>query len=322
MRPLYVALIAGSVCAPLGCGSTGASAGIQQLPVSVPAGATHVQPCLIVTAKDGSLWFTASWVSSDQIPHGALQRLGADGTIASFDRPDIHSPLGLAAAPDGSIWFTDLLGVGKVAPTGDVVRIGLPPSGARPVNLAAAPNGDVWFTEAADRIGVVRADGSLVERDLPRANSGLEGIAVGQDGVWFVETSLDAIGRLDGSGAVTEFGVPTGASGAKAIVAVAAGGVWASESHAGKLVRVTADGQVSEQDLGRGVAPIGLAMDAAGNLWFADLNDRVGKLDVTGHVTEFQAPPGSSPNWIADDTRGRIAISEVGAGAIGLLQAP
>jgi hypothetical protein len=108
--PLYVALIAASVCAPLGCGSTDASAGTQQLPVSVPAGATHVQPGLIVTAKDGSLWFTVSWVSADQIPHGALERIAADGTIASFDRPDIHSPLGLAAAPDGTIWFTDLLG--------------------------------------------------------------------------------------------------------------------------------------------------------------------------------------------------------------------
>lgn len=308
MRPLYVALIAGSVCTPLGCGGTDASARIQQLAISVPAGATHVQPGLIVTAPDGSLWFTASWVSSDQMPHGALERIAADGTIASFDRSDIDGPLGIAAAPDGSIWFTDLQGLGKMTPTGDVVRIGLPPSGASPVNLAAAPNGDVWFTETADRIGVVRADGSFVEHDLPRANSGLDGIAVGQDGVWFVESSLDAIGRLDARGTITEFGIPTAASGAKAIVALPAGGVWVSESNAGKLMRVTGDGQVSEQDLGRGVAPIGLAVDAAGDLWFADLNDRVGRLDVAGRVTEFQVPMGSLPNWMADDAQGRIGL--------------
>jgi virginiamycin B lyase len=318
MRTGAVALTMTCAAAVLRCGGA-APQEIRQFAVPIPAGTSRVQPQAIVAASDGNIWFTVSWLTSDSRLRGVVAKASPAGAITLFDRPQMQDAAGITIGTDENVWFTDLTGIGRMTPAGEITTFGLPPSGALAVSIAAAPDGSFWFTENVDRIGNLRPDGRFIEYQLPHPNNGIEGIAVAGTSVWFVESALNAIGRLTPDGVVTEFPIPTPSSGARDIVASVDGSLWFSESQAGKIGHISSDGRIDEHALdgSAGVAiPLGLAADANGNIWFADLKDRIGMIAAGGNVVEFALPAGSAPNWVAADAQGHVWASEAGNGSI------
>jgi virginiamycin B lyase len=319
MRTCAIQLTLLTCAAAVLCCGGAAPSRVAQFAVPIPAETSRVQPQAIVAAPDGNVWFTVSWLTADNRLRGVVARAAPSGAITLFDGPQVHDAGGIAIGTDGDIWFTDVIGIGRMTPAGDVTTFGLPPSGATAVSIAAASDGSFWFTENVDRLGNLRPDGTFSEYSLPHPNSGVEGIAVAGASVWFVESSLNAIGRLTSDGAVAEFPIPTPSSGARAIVASADGSLWFSESQAGKIGHITSDGRIDEHTLG-GTAevstPLGLATDSNGNIWFADLNDKIGMIAANGDFTEVALPAGSAPNWVAADAQGHVWASEAGSGSI------
>ena len=183
------------------------------------------------------------------------------GPSASSGAPGVHpistaDPLaeagGIAAGAFGVVWF-DAAACGcieQVTPNGPgrQVSLGL---GSDPRSIASGPQGTVWVAAngALDRI---RPDGNVtryaVSEPLPTARGQ---IAVAPDGtVWFA--SGDGVGRLRTRGSAS--------------------------SSKDDVVRFTAGFR-------GGGAPRGLAIDAAGGVWFAGGDAGLGHVSESGSVS-------------------------------------
>jgi streptogramin lyase len=141
---------------------------------------------------------------------------------------------------------------------------------------------------------------------MPRA------IALGADGnIWFGEFAGGKIGRISPKGAITEFVIPTPDSGPRALAAGPDGNIWFSEFNASTIGRITPDGRITEFPLPRpNSGPGDITAGPDGNMWFVELagqmdgrkvdGNRVGRITMTGVVTEFPIPSQSgSPINIA-----------------------
>lgn len=150
----------------------------------------------------------------------------------------------------------------------------------------------VAFTEIdGNRIGIRDPDGNIQEFPIPTPDSGPTGVALGGvDGFWFTEFRANKIGkaRIHSSPAdfprfvndgFVEFSIPTPASGPTAITD-GPGGLWFTESLAGKIGRITPDGTITEFAIptaNSGPAGITATFDF---VWFTERNaNKIGRLD-------------------------------------------
>jgi streptogramin lyase len=210
---------------------------------------------------------------------------------------------GITAGPDGGIWFVLL--------DGTVVRSttsGLNNKFPFPINakdccafsgITSGPDGNLWFTKN-DGIVRVTPSGSVTEFPVPLGTSSFDrGITGGPDGdVWFTEPS-GKIGRITPSGVITEFSTPSGYDALAAIVTGPDGNLWFTEEFSSKLGRITTSGIVTGFPLAPGVYPAAITSGPDGNLWFTENssvipdevnNRRIGRMTLSGVVTEFTVP--------------------------------
>ena len=75
---------------------------------------------------------------------------------------------------------------------------------------------------------------------------------------------------------------------------------------------------VNEFPIGNTALPQGVTLGPDGNLWFAELLGRIGRMTPSGDVTEFPTPTvGSSPQDIAAGPDGALWFTENGKNQIG-----
>ncbi|HEX6582520.1 MAG TPA: hypothetical protein VF056_02885 [Thermoleophilaceae bacterium] len=130
--------------------------------------------------------------------------------------------------------------------------------------------------------------------------------------------------------AVSELALPTAGSAPTGITVGSDGNLWAAESAADRIVRVTPAGGITEFALPAGREPLQIAA-AAGLLWFTERSgDRVGRLDpnagsdaaVQSSVIEFAVPGvGSRPTGITGGPDGNVWFTETGSDQIGRVTA-
>jgi virginiamycin B lyase len=230
----------------------------------------------------------------------------------------------LAVTADSAAWCV-LEAAGAVvrcAPDGTLSRFDLGSGAAGPHSVAPATRDSVWVTDrAANRI--LRLDGSGVGWSVtaPTPDAGLGAVVGLDDGsAWFIEERSDALGRIDILGRVTEF--DTGATGGEpSSIASDGTSVWFGLPGAGAVA--FARGGDSQPRLltfdDPLAAPVDLSVGDDGWLWFAD-RDRhlIGRLDRSGHVTEFVLPTDlSRPTRVAADGSGGCWFTTDGAARIG-----
>jgi streptogramin lyase len=119
---------------------------------------------------------------------------------------------------------------------------------------------------------------------------------------------------------VSEFSIPTQGNGAGDITAGPDGAVWFTESDAGQIGRIPADGAVAEFALPTPNAdPIGITAGPDGALWFTEaMANKVGRITTGGAVTEYRIPtPQSHPTDIARGSDGALWFNEGGGNQIG-----
>ncbi len=148
---------------------------------------------------DGAIWFTAP---------GIVGSMDTSGSITQ-QRPVGGSPGPIASTDDGSMWFAAGGGfVSRLAPGGDVLRLGLPApvagaAAVRPTGgagtMVRGPDGALWFVHS-DPAGVARidTDGNVTDHALPSSfGSELAGITSGPDGgLWFTAPKGRMVGRI------------------------------------------------------------------------------------------------------------------------------
>jgi len=241
-----------------------------------------------------------------------------DGKVTSFDmRSPNAGPTTISVAPDNStIWFTlsNANAIGRMGPDGEnTAQFPVPTPESSPRIIALGSDGNMWFSEHnSGKIGRITPDGDITEFDLSSPDSQPRAIALGSDGnIWIGMFAANRIGRITPEGEITEFDIPTPDSGPRALAAGPDGNIWFSEFKAGKIGRITPDGEITEFILPQPqTGPGDITAGADGNMWFLMLNgnmdntpvigNRVGRITMSGNVTEFSIPSeGSTPINIA-----------------------
>jgi len=264
-------------------------------------------PLAITVDTHGVVWFTESNAS----------KIGRfDPTNQSFREyaaPGVGDMWGITVDRAGYVWFTQYAGKGSVNPggvvvggghgrllrfspvTGNITIIDIPTVGSFPMRLVTDLRYRVWFTELlGNKIGLFDPSTNLLaEYTVPSNSSGPADLTFNDfTGIlWFTETYSKQIGEFDaGNHKFTEY--PLGAPNAAQIV----------------------------------TSPVGIALDAYGNLWTADhggnwvVEFNPVSRSLVKYPTHF--PPAnvfsiSIPNGILADGKGRVWFSEHGGNSIG-----
>lgn len=291
----------------------------------------------LAAGRDG-VWLT-------QPDRRRVSLLGSTGLIRDFST-GAAAPTNIATAPDGSAWFTDAKfpAVGHVSRDGHVRFFG---NGISPLNLPGTPaiaaDGSAWFPEtngSHPRLAQITPDGVI--REFPVGSSG-HGWPVGGwiqaqgDALLYNatdETGIAKVYRRSSTGSTRTFSTSgclvtmtniacLANSSLKLQIQDAFKGpvfnaivgpdrnVWFTDQSRSAIGRVNQVGQVTY--FSRGMtrwdsAPEYLTVGPDGALWFTELRDRIGRVDMSGHITEYDAglPPRSFPGGIVTGCDGAL----------------
>ena len=247
------------------------------------------------------------------------------GEITDFEigSPCFEAPLAAAPAEGVLVRQCESSGTSERAPidnllpSGRLVGLAAVESPAGP--LVAGPNGEVWVATNAggyskDAVGVARIapDGSVLLYPLSKQSTGPEtkpevrGMVIGREGALWAAVGYDGTTNPE----------------------------WYS-SIGGELVRITADGTMTEFQTPVGIEPEGIALGAEGDLWFTAISGlsatehtfqaatgHIGRMTTGGEVEIFPTPNShSSPGPIAAAPDGTLWFGEAGPGNLGTISA-
>jgi virginiamycin B lyase len=206
------------------------------------------------------------------------------GTLREYDLPPQSFPVGLAIDPSGNVWFSDIRRnkIGRLdVTTGMVKDYAVPTPDSWPFFIGVHPDGHLWFTERmGNNIGKLDpVTGQMEEFHVPTEHCQPAGLTITPQGqIFFTENSGDKLGHIDpATGKLTEHPVPT----------------------------------PSTPSPYYGLA--GVASDAQGNIWFAEVDGRLGHLGRGATKIEEVPLPERSvrPAGVTVDGWGIVWVTEL-----------
>jgi YVTN family beta-propeller protein len=244
---------------------------------------------------------------TDGGPDSAVARVPAD-SVGIFQPADgrltgqipVGGSPGAVAVGNGSIWVAnvDAHSVSRVDPVKQVViqsiQVGNGPAGI------AFGGGFAWVTNGLD--GTVSRIDPQVNRAVQKVDvgNGPVGIAYAAGSVWVANTGDDTITVIDAESGTRTTTLPIAAT----QLAVGDGSLWASESAAGRVVRIDARARKPVQWIHVGNGPTGLAF-GDGSAWVTNsLDGTVSRIDPETDSVLATIPAGNGPTAVAVDTRG------------------
>jgi virginiamycin B lyase len=251
------------------------------------------------------------------LPHAAPE---TPQETASSEQARRLTPFAIAAGPDGNLWFTELRSseIGRITPTAQISVFELG-SGALAERLTAGPDAAIWFTDpAGNRVGRLGLDGTTTYVPMPTPESGPAAIVSAADGnLWFTEHAADKVARLTPLGTLTEFALPR-RGGPAGIAEGNDRNLYVAENSGDRIDQISMDGRVHEFWLPtRGSRPDGVVRAADGSIWFTEFgSEKIGRLDWTGHIQEFNLAAPGPPLGIAADRYGDVWVTVPAAHAI------
>ena len=299
-------------------------------------------PGSIVTASDGSLWFSQGVPGPGTAhPFGTseiVQRTPS-GTYNQFHIPNSAdyseygaSIGGLAFGSDGALWFTDSNTdqIERFTTSGQFSAYQVPSyynsyDDGDVLGITAGPDGALWFTmNQSGKIGQITTSGAITEYSLPSGVSP-DRITSGPDGaLWF--TYSGGIGRITTSGVVTQFALPS-TDGSPTyptyITAGPDGALWFTEVNSTNAIgRITTEGAITSYPLPASVnSPGNIVTGADGSLWFSEEGAYdIGNITTSGLIFGYSTP--TSNPYISGMTAGAdgaIWFSEESVNQIGRL---
>lgn len=265
---------------------------------------------------------------------------GLGCNITEYDIPNQYAePVDIVAGSDGALWFAEYgaAAVGRITTAGTVTELRLPPQypyiDDDMEGLATGPDGALWFTQVfGNQIGRMTTAGAVTQYSTgadPNGTSGQSEIAAGSDGaMWFTDTATNSIGRISPAGAVTEYPVPTQLASLHGIAAGPDGALWFTEfsSFGNRIGRITTAGAITEFAPlpSNNSGPSAITAGPDGAMWFTELTGdntynygKVGRIDMSGNLTEYPMTARSQPLEIAPGPDGALYFTELQGNAIG-----
>lgn len=253
---------------------------VHEIELSVPLAG----PSIVAIGPDQSVWVSLAKA-------GKILRITDDGKQQPYALPAGSFPVGLLVEPQGAVWFTDIRRnqVVRLDPSkGEFRHYDVPTKDSWPFFLVRDGNGVLYFTE---RVGnkVGRLDprtGEITEFPLLTPHAQPAGMTITPDGqLFFTQNSANKVGHLDpATGAMKDLLIPSPAT------------------------------------PGPHYGPAGITSDAEGNVWFAQLDGRIGLIrngDRT-RIEEFPVPmPRVRPGGLAVDRWGFVWFTGLDGNMIG-----
>jgi streptogramin lyase len=284
---------------------------ITEFSIPTPASGANA----IVTGPDGNLWFTERTA-------GKIGRMTVAGAVAEFPTITPNSqPTSITVGADGNLWFTEFAAdkIGRITPNGAITEFAAPsnsgPFQIRPSGDGSYSNGGssdypLWFTGAgsAGGIGMIGISGGILfaGQGSSVGTQPLNGsykflTAVPFFGVFSTETLAQSppstrLINFYGSLGQSPITLPTSNAGAGYLALGPDGVLWAIESQADKIARLTnvrpstfsgPSLSLSEFALPAGGNAAAFVAGPDGGLWFAEAgSNKIGRLTL---------PTGTSP---------------------------
>lgn len=241
-------------------------------------------PSIVTVAPDQSVWVSLARASK-------LLRVAPDGSRREFTLPEGSFPVGLLVDPQGVVWYGDIRKnqVVRFEPTSGAVRgYDLPTKESWPFFLARDARGRLYFTErVGNKLGRLDpATGRLEEFPLPTAGAQPAGLTITPDNqVFFTQNSANQVGHFDpATGRIADLKIPSPAT------------------------------------PGPHYGPAGIASDAHGNVWFCELDGRLGLIrhDSRDRIEEFPLPDAKvRPGGVVADRFGLVWFTGLDGNMIG-----
>lgn len=244
----------------------------------------------IVTAPDGSMWFTERDANK-------VGRITPTGQITEFafpaEFPGTTTLKDLDVAPDGTIWVLYESGenLRHIRPDGSTITDwSLDPEGdPAGDSLRVAPDGTAWVVGQFDEsivATVTDAGGQL----LPNPPGCEDALGMAADGSMWCRTS-SGLNHLDPAGGGVNYPANNYAAYPYAIAAGPVGSIWFGRYFSGTFATSPDDGEVGYLDAGSAqvtafntgsrTAPADLVQGLDGNMWFTSIGAAAG----IGHVS-------------------------------------
>jgi streptogramin lyase len=292
---------------------------IDPQPIQSPAG-TFYDPTLNPRTGEPSLYVALRGAGVERVD-GPFTTLGgieytvqcqACRTLTVFD--DTSGKFApLARYPDGLFRTTELLNLSGITTlsyhfvvdgvaTGEETA-GLSSderdSGVVPIDQACTTGPSAECVRAAT--GLPQAPPEITEFQVPPPAAFPQGITEGPDAaMWFGLIQHSSIARVDANGHVTEFPLPDPDAGPVNITTGPDGNLWFAErgnfcGSGNRIGRLTPLGKLREFALPTPCSePYDITAGPDDALWFTELhNNAIGRISVTGRITEYPLPSGS-----------------------------
>jgi virginiamycin B lyase len=317
---LTIVLTASSSCTRSLAGSPVADSQFLRPAVQLPGSAW---PRFLTFSKDDSLWVTES-------SGNAVAQIDRHGNVTQHRIPGSdNSPSDIVEAPDSMIWFQGFGMIGRIDHEGNVTgwhSVGVDHRVGWPRAMTVGPDGAIWFTDESvpPRITRVTSDGKFRSVSLPASSTGLtmSGITSGPDAaLWFTESSdnptapVSAIGRLGTDGRYAQFPVPTARSLPMRIARGPDGALWFTERSAYRIGRISVTGNITEFALPSGTGPFDITAGLDGAMWFTT-DKGIGRISTTGEVKLVDLPKAAQIAGIASAADGTFRLADAKGSAI------
>jgi streptogramin lyase len=228
-------------------------------------------PVDLVTAPDGTVYWTGDSGNGRRLPNGGVETAALD---------PVEDGYAIAVNAAGQPRWTSRHFTGSASLCRYIAAFGGPTgcpffaANSRVTGLALGPDGRLWGAAYEDnRIRRMNAEETAIDLEIALPPpSGPVRIAVGPDGnLWVTMFDGDAIDRIAPAGVRTRFPLPPGA-GPNDIVAGPDGALWFTEYRANRIGRMTVGGVVTDEFAipTPGSLPIGIAAGPDGSIWFTE----------------------------------------------------
>lgn len=150
-----------------------------------------------LTLAAGNVWIALDSATAD------FAKVTPDGTVTSYDSPEVSNPKGIKYTPDGRLWVTQSGGVAYFTPADPTAARAVTISGLNdPRAITFGPDGNLW-TASGDRAFRIALDGRSVAFRVD--GMGARGITGGKDGkIYIADFGSQRIVALTTDGRVAE----------------------------------------------------------------------------------------------------------------------
>lgn len=283
-----------------------------------------------IAAAAGRLWFA-------EHDTGKFVDFSANGQANVYDIPSAGIDVRAIASGvnEGLIWFAafnkDV--IGSLTPAGVFKIVSTGAAALSATGMSRDMYGNIWYTTKS--LGIGKYASGAGNKFITFANRNSEPTALAGDGLgrmWFVERAGDNVGRVNLNQTVSEFPANfSGLSNSYGIALGMDGRIWFCDPARKRIGRMNLTGTgLTYFSAGLTGTPVSIVSGPDNQLYFGELEGRVGRISLAGNIAEYGIPgaagtanfpirglavgPGGNI-WFVNDAKSQVGMLKISTAA-------